>query len=69
MEKSILRVPGMMCQHCVKSITGAVSALQGATLVEVDLEEKKVSVEYDAAQITLDAIKAAIEDKGFDVEF
>ncbi len=57
------KVPGMMCMHCVKSITDALNALDGITNVEIDLASKTVSFEGDA-QIA----KEAIEDLGFDVE-
>lgn len=67
MEKSVIRVDGMSCQHCVKAVTGAVGELAGVSSVDVDLGAKTVSVAYDAAQSSLDAIKAAIEDQGYDV--
>jgi copper chaperone len=31
------------------------------------LADKKVTVEYDEAKVSLDAIKAAIEEQGYDV--
>ena len=40
MEKSIIRVDGMSCQHCVKAVSGAVNALPGIESVEVDLAAK-----------------------------
>ncbi len=67
MEASVIRVDGMSCQHCAKAVTGAVSALRGIESVEVDLAAKTVAVAYDAAQSSLEAIKAAIEDQGYDV--
>ena len=62
MEASVIRVDGMSCQHCAKAVTGAV-----IESVEVDLAAKTVAVAYDAAQSSLEAIKAAIEDQGYDV--
>jgi len=35
--------------------------------VKVDLGEKKVEVEFNSSQVTLAAIKDAIEDQGYDV--
>lgn len=67
MEKSVIRVDGMSCEHCVKAVTNAVSALAGVSGVQVDLEAKTASVEYDAGRISLDKIKAEIEDQGYDV--
>jgi len=65
--KTTFRVPGMSCAHCEKSIKEAVSALQGVEAVTIDLAEKSVVVDHSDA-VTKDAIKAAIEDIGFDVE-
>lgn len=67
METTILKVNGMSCEHCVKSITKAVSALPGIGSVKVDLTAGTVSVEHDPEQSPLDKIKAEIEDQGYDV--
>ncbi|TCZ77846.1 copper chaperone [Paenibacillus albiflavus] len=60
-----LNVEGMSCGHCVNSVEGAMKQL-GAT-GQVDLANKQVTVTYDESQITLDAVKEAIEDQGYDV--
>ncbi len=57
------KVPGMMCMHCVKSITDALNELDGVTDVAVDLANKTVSFNGDGEKV-----KTAIEDLGFDVE-
>ncbi len=66
-EVTVLNVEGMSCQHCVKSVTQAVGALAGVAGVKVDLATKKVTVNYDADQVRLEAIKEAITDQGYDV--
>lgn len=66
MEKSVLNVDGMSCQHCVKAITQAVGALSGVSSVAVDLDAKTVTVEHDAT-LSLDKIKSEIEDQGYDI--
>lgn len=67
MKKSVLNVDGMMCQHCVQSVTKAVNALPGVSSVEVNLEAKTVAVEHDAEAVPVEKIRAAIEDQGYDV--
>jgi copper chaperone len=67
MEKTVLRVDGMSCEHCVKAITKAVGGLPGVSSVAVDLAGKTVTVEHDPAQSPLDKIKFEIEDQGYDV--
>ncbi|MGI6731645.1 MAG: copper chaperone CopZ [Anaerovoracaceae bacterium] len=67
MEKIILNVEGMSCSHCVDAVSKAVNGLDGVSSVDVQLEEKTVTVEFDASQINLNSIKEAIEDQGYDV--
>jgi len=67
-ENICLTVSGMSCSHCENSVKKAVGALNGVDSVKVDLESKKVYVEYDPARVSLDAIEKAIEDQGYDVE-
>lgn len=65
MSNAVLKVEGMSCGHCVQSIEQALTQV-GAT-GKVDLAAKKVEVEYDESKLTIDAIKEAIEDQGYDV--
>ncbi|MDR2664929.1 MAG: copper ion binding protein [Oscillospiraceae bacterium] len=67
MESTIVNVGGMSCEHCVKAVTDAVSALDGVVSVKVSLEEGTAAVEYDAARVAPGSIKAAIADEGYEV--
>jgi copper chaperone len=68
MEKVTLNVEGMSCGHCVKSVEGSVGALNGVSSVKVDLENKKVDVEFNKDEVTLDTIKETIDDQGYEVK-
>ena len=59
-----VKIEGMSCGHCVKSVTEALSALSGAKDVSVELEKGEATLQTDAnpAQIS-----QSIEDIGFDV--
>jgi copper chaperone len=59
-----LQVEGMSCGGCVRSVTKSVQAVDANATVEVDLASKKVRVQ---TQASLDAVKAAISDAGYDV--
>jgi copper chaperone len=61
-------VEGMKCQGCVRSVTGAVSQVPGVTRVDVSLEKKAVTVEFDGAAVKPAMIVAAIEGAGFDAQ-
>ncbi|MDR3304637.1 MAG: copper chaperone CopZ [Clostridiales Family XIII bacterium] len=67
MEKTVLNVDGMSCEHCVNAVTKAVTALPGIGSVAVDLDAKTVAVEYDPAVVTPDQIGTEIEDQGYDI--
>lgn len=67
MLKTVLKVDGMSCEHCVKAITKAAGTLPGVENVAVDLEAKTVTVEYDPDKSPLDKIKFEIEDQGYEI--
>jgi len=67
MEKLILKVDGMSCEHCKNAITKAVSALPGVSSVDIDLDKKTVTVQHDPALATLEKIKSAITELDYDV--
>lgn len=62
-----IKVCGMHCNHCVDKITRFVSEVEGVSEVIVDLEARIVRVDYKSPA-TLEAIKEAILDSGFEVE-
>lgn len=66
-EVRTLSVNGMSCEHCVKAVKGAVGNLNGVDSVNVDLKGKKATVEFDPEKVTVEQIKDAIEDQGYDV--
>ncbi|MGE5105642.1 MAG: heavy-metal-associated domain-containing protein [Betaproteobacteria bacterium] len=67
METTTLNVKGMTCQGCVASVTRVLKAVQGVRDVQVTLHPGTATVSYDAAQASVPALKAAIEDAGYDV--
>ena len=62
--KKILKVDGMMCNHCRAHVEKALSAVDGVSKVEVSLEDKQaeITIEKDVAD---DALKAAVKDAGY----
>jgi len=67
MEKTVLKVDGMSCEHCVKAVTNAVSGISGTQDVSVDLKNGTVSFNFDSGKAALDAVAAAITEEGFTV--
>ena len=57
--------PDISCEHCANAITGALGAIDGVTSVAVDIDEKRVNVEYNAAAASVEQIDAALEEEGY----
>lgn len=62
-----LKVEGMTCGGCVKSIQNALNEQKGISEATADLDSALVKVDFDPAAIEENAIKKAIEAAGFDV--
>ncbi len=58
-------VTGMTCDHCVVSVTEEVSEVAGVASVRVDLASGRLDVSGDG--FSDDAVKAAVEEAGYEV--
>ncbi|MEK3912327.1 copper ion binding protein [Paenibacillus sp. FSL H7-0331] len=65
MRKQTLQVEGMSCQHCVISIEGALKEIGAAG--KVNLASGTVDVAYEENRVSIEAVKEAIEEQGYDV--
>jgi copper chaperone len=63
---SVLKVKGMSCQHCVMSVTKALTQLEGIKNVKVDLQKGEVSFDNTKA-VVHEKIEKAIEGAGFQI--
>lgn len=62
-----LKVPGMMCQHCEKSIKNALRDITGVKSTLIKLDEKTVTIEH-TDDVSIDLLKKALEDIGYEAE-
>lgn len=62
-----LKVPTISCAHCKATIEGAVGQLGGVAVVAVDITEQTVAIDFDPDVVSLDAIKGAIDEVGYEV--
>ena len=67
MKHTTLKVQGMTCQHRVKAIEKSVGKLAGVTEVAVNLANAQVDVHFDERQSDEAAIKAVIQEEGYEV--
>lgn len=65
-ETARLDVKGMTCQGCVASVTRVLKAVAGVHDVTVTLAPGTATVAYDATRTGIPALRAAIEDAGYD---
>ncbi|HZS65991.1 MAG TPA: heavy-metal-associated domain-containing protein [Burkholderiales bacterium] len=65
MQTVELRVEGMDCEGCVKSVTRMLSGVAGVASVDVSLEEALARVTYDPAKAGPAEFKRAIERAGY----
>lgn len=63
--KASIKIDGMMCSKCAERVTNVLIGV-GAQSVVISLENKTAEIEYSDT-VTLDALKTAVEDAGYDV--
>ncbi|MFE7203376.1 heavy-metal-associated domain-containing protein [Pseudonocardia alni] len=66
MSTATYTVSGMMCGHCVSSVTEEISEIAGVTDVAVDLPTGAVTVTSDG-ELSTDAVRAAVQEAGYEV--
>lgn len=59
-----LMIQGMMCGHCQKHVNDALSAMEGVSAVEVNLDSGIAAVTAER-EISMDAFASVIEDAGY----
>lgn len=60
-----LKVEGMDCEGCVKSVTRMLSGLPGVQNVDVSLADARARVTYDPARVGMQDMKKAVERAGY----
>ena len=62
-----VRVKGMSCQHCVKTVKKTLEEIDGITNVAVDLESGEVTFE-ETRSVDNELIRDKIKKAGYDLE-
>jgi copper chaperone len=66
METAEIRIDGMTCEGCVKSVTRTLQGVPGVQAVDVFLAEGKARVSFDPGRTGLAELKRAIERAGYE---
>jgi copper chaperone len=66
MENTIIKVTGMTCMGCVKSVTNVLTALPGVDKANVNLEAGTAAVAFNPQKVSVDQLKNAVRGAGFE---
>jgi copper chaperone len=67
METTTIKVSGMTCQGCVRSVTRVLQAVPGVDAVDVSLDKGEAELRFDPARAGAPEFRKAVEDAGFEV--
>ncbi|MDF0727731.1 heavy-metal-associated domain-containing protein [Cytobacillus sp. S13-E01] len=66
-RKVILTDLGMSCPNCEYAVSSGLKKTKGVIDFEVNLSKDRATVVFDPSQVTIDQIKQAIADVGYEV--
>ncbi len=64
--QTTLKISGMSCEHCVKSVTKTLQGLKGVKKASVDLKKESAEVTHNPDKISVDDLTKAVEDAGYE---
>jgi len=67
MATAVLRVPNISCEHCQRTIMGALTPIAGVRHVSVDIPTQRVRVDYDETRLDVERMKAILEEEDYPV--
>ena len=68
MKEVKLNIEGMHCTGCSNRLTKVLNNIDGIERAEVSFETKKATIKYDESKVSVETIKAEIEEAGFKAE-
>ncbi|SES85927.1 copper chaperone [Nitrosomonas marina] len=67
MQTTTIKIQGMTCQGCVNSVKTVLGKLPDISRVEVSLDPGEAVIEHNPSTVSVNQLRTAIEDAGFDV--
>jgi len=65
METAVLKIEGMTCGGCARSVKSALEAIPGVSWAEVSLASGEAAVRYDAFKVQSGQLRIAVGAVGF----
>jgi len=66
LETTVVKVPTIVCNSCVSTITKALKKVDGVKSTKIDLKKKTATVTFVSTKTTLSKIEKAISNAGYD---
>ena len=63
----VMNVPDISCEHCERTITEALTPMEGVRTVNVDIPTKQVRVEYDEGTADVERMKEVLAEEDYPV--
>ena len=67
MAQVILNVPDISCEHCERTITTALTPVEGVSEVAVNIPARQVEVVYDESIVGIERMKEVLEEEDYPV--
>ncbi len=65
-DTTVIRVPTMVCNTCVKTITKALNKVKGVKATNVNLDKKTATVTFVSSRVNVATLERAISNAGYD---
>ena len=66
-ERAELRIAGMTCSSCARTVEGALEGVDGISSASVNVDSETATVEYEPGKVRLMDLGAAVRDAGYRV--
>jgi copper chaperone CopZ len=67
MSTVVMNVPDISCEHCERTITNALSAVNGIDAVRVSIPAKQVHVSYNPDLVSTDRMREVLAEEDYPV--
>ena len=69
MKEVCLKIKGMHCEGCSTRLEKVLNNQDGVEEAKVSLEKAEANIKFDETQTSVDELKEAVEDAGFEAEY
>lgn len=67
MSTVVMNVPDISCEHCERTITNALTAVNGIESVRVSIPAKQVHVSYNPDLVSTDRLREVLAEEDYPV--